>query len=226
MFISWSKQTNQTCRLFCRSAPNTLADNSNSLHFNDATPPPAGNKVAKPQINKWGWISKCKSIFYWLFCFSHGLNVLLLLKAMLFQDFSIFKVRSTFWSPSWDWLLCQPFLSQPLWLTLFFLFPSYSTCGWLSNTSERDSAAITAEKQQSLWQRFPRRGTGGPPPVQAGRSGLYFSRGQSKGFVLKQNKREYGGNFGILLFHVFIWGVDLSVNPMVLLHLFIVRKGL
>lgn len=156
--------------------------------------------------------------------------MLLLLNAMLFQIFSTFKVRSTFWSPSWDLLLCQPFLSQPPsdWHScvffFLFLFLSYSTCAWLSNTSERDSAAITAEKQQSLWQRFPRRGPEGPPHVEAGRSGLYFSGGQRSDFV-EQNMREYDRKFQLFLFYLFLWGVYPPVTPTVLLHLFIERKG-
>lgn len=59
--------------------------------------------------------------------------MLLPLKAMPFHGFSIFKVRSTFWSLSWDLLLCQPFLSQPLWLTLgvffFFFHPTAPVLG-------------------------------------------------------------------------------------------------
>lgn len=85
-----------------------------------------------------------------------------------------------------------------------FFFPSSSTCAWLSDTSERDSAATAAEKQQSLGQRFPRRGPGGPPHVQAGRSGPYFTQGQSLSFITGQNTADYEGYFRLFLFRVFI----------------------
>lgn len=141
--------------------------------------------------------------------------------------FRVFLFRSTFWSPSWDLLLCQPFLSQPIWLTPLFFFFFHLTAPVLGcQTPQSMTLLPSLQRNNSHCDKGFHNVALGDPHVQAGRLGLYFIWGQRSGFNVEQNKQEYDGNLGLFLFHVFIWGVYPSVAPTVLLHLFIVRKGI
>lgn len=127
-------------------------------------------------------------------------------KAMPCQGFSRFQSEGNILKALLGFALMSA-LPQPAPLTDTvggFFFPSCSTCAWLSDTSECDSAAIAEEKQQSPLQRFPRRGPGGPPYVQAGRSSLYFTQEQRSGFIAGPNTPDYDGNVSCFLFCVFI----------------------
>lgn len=101
-----------------------------------------------------------------------------------------------------------PALSQPAPLTdtlcfFFFFHPAAPVLG--CQTPQIVTLLPSVQRNNSHCDKGSHNlGPGGPPHVQAGRSGLYFSRGQSEGVVGEQNKREYDGNFALFLFYVYM----------------------
>lgn len=113
------------------------------------------------------------------------------------------------------------------WHSVLFVFSfSGSTCARLSDSSECDAAAISAEEQQALWQKVPTTLPGGPQMSRQVGQVLLFNRGV-KGWASSPERPARGiiENIGRFLFCVFICSVYPSVSPVALLHLFIVSLG-
>lgn len=77
------------------------------------------------------------------------------------------------------------------WHSILFVFSfSGSTCARLSDSSECDAAAISAEEQQALWQKVPTTLPGGPQMSRQVGQVLLF-KGQGLGFITREASQGY-----------------------------------